>query len=123
MNNLLELGIDTNIVLEVNPFIKDLSNEDIKEKIDILNNLGCNSDIIKNVIETNPLYLTNSKEEVIKLINKLMELGIKRIDITIDSNPYILNNTVLDLEGYINNKRFLGYNDLDILDFIDGGML
>lgn len=110
-------------MLEVNPNIKELSDEDIKSLIDILIDLNCSESIIKNILISNPLYLNNYEESVKKLITKLKKLGITRLDITFDSNPFILNMETTYVDSFIEEKLNEGLETEEIIDLIDCGMI
>ena len=114
MDILFELGIDTSDIknmLELCPLIRDMSDDEIKKKIDILSFIGCNTRHIKNILISNPYYLDR-----IELISYLKEIGISNIYLLFDSNPYLLNKDKFEIEEYINSKIELGLSMDDIID-------
>ena len=122
MGELYNLGISNNTIknmLELVPNIKDMSNKDIMDKINILKNINCSDYQILNIISSNPMYLDRTNEEITKLITKLTSLGFDTLNILFDSNPYILNLDIFEIDNYINNR--LSNNELldDIIDDMD----
>ena len=70
------------------------------------NNDGVLSDTeISNIIGSNPEFLITPTESILKLITKLKSYGFTLLNILFDSNPYILNLEVFEIENYINNKK------------------
>lgn len=122
MKELFDLGISESTLkamMELNPEINELSNEEILEKINILEIIDCSKLQILNIISSNSLYLSKTKGEIIKLINYLKQIGFKCLNILIDSNPYILNLEPFEIESYINKKINDGENVEDIIDELD----
>lgn len=122
MKELFDLGISESTLkamMELNPEINELSNEEILEKINILEIIDCSKLQILNIISSNSLYLSKTKGEIIKLINYLKQIGFKCLNILIDSNPYILNLELFEIESYINKKINDGENVEDIIDELD----
>ena len=69
MIELYNIGIsDTTLksMIEINPEIAELTNQDIIEKVNILKEISCSESQILNIISSNPLFLskTNSKYEL-----------------------------------------------------------
>ena len=107
MIELLNMGIsEDNIqnMLELNPDIKELTSIDIKDKINILKNIDCTDNEIRNIFSTNSLFLTKSNRDIILLINKLNSLGFNTLNILFDSNPFILNLDSYEIDDYIKNR-------------------
>ena len=122
MEELFNLGICENTIkgmIELNPNIKGMSNEEIKEKEIILNKLNCSSIQIKNIISSNVFYLNRTNEEIIKLINTLIKYKFNNLNILFDSNPYILNLEPFEIENYINSRIEDGEILEDIIDDLD----
>lgn len=118
MEELFNLGLnekDIYNILEICPTIKELSIEEIKEKLDILDYLECNNRIKKNIIESNPNYLDRINIDILKLIKKLRNFGFSDINLLLDANPYILNLDDFEIENYINKKIKEGENLEDIV--------
>lgn len=122
MEELFKLGISQNGVknmLELNPNIKEISNEEIIEKIELLKTINCSNREIINIISSNSLYLDKTKTECLKLFKYLLDLGFDTLNILFDSNPYILNLEPFEIENYINSKKEEGMSLEDIIDTLD----
>ena len=64
MDKLIEIGFDEKEIqsmMELNPYV--IEENDIAILIDILSILNCNQEEIKNIVITNPLYLSRDKED------------------------------------------------------------
>ena len=93
---------------EISPNIKELSKEEIKEKIDILKKIKCDEIQVRNIISSNAMYLEKSNTDIEKLINKMHELGFEMLNILFDGNPYILNLEAYEIENYIQKRQAEG---------------
>ena len=125
MKQLFELGLNQNDIedmINLNPDIANLDKE-IIELITLLKEVGCKDRHIKNILISNPMYLSRSKTDVLKLIELLKELGITNLEITFDTNPWLLNKDVFEINEFIKEQKELGLNMYDIVDMIDNGML
>jgi len=126
MQNILELyklGISDDAIMEMvelNPEIKDLDDNEINEKIEILKSINCNDRQIKNIISSNALYLSRLNTDIINLLNRLNSLGFNSLNILIDSNPYILNLDVFEVDNYIDKRLKNGEVLEDIVDDLEG---
>ena len=126
MNELLLFGINEEEIKEINEksnVLKDVTDKEIKDRINLLREINCEDKIIKNIIISNPDYLNRSVDDILKLIKKLLELNIERIDITFDGNPWLLNKDDLEIDEFIKEKKESGMDYEDILDLIDSGMV
>ena len=126
MNELLLFGINEEEIKEINEksnVLKDVTDKEIKDRINILREINCEDKIIKNIIISNPDYLNRSVDDILKLIKKLLELNIERIDITFDGNPWLLNKDDFEIDEFIKEKKESGMDYEDILDLIDSGMV
>lgn len=122
MGILFELGIDDRDIknmLELCPMILDMSDNEIKDKIDILSYIGCNMRHIRNIIISNPNYFDRINDDIFKLIDYLKKIGISNIYLLFDSNPYLLNKDVFEIEEYINNRKEIGMSLEEIVDEFD----
>ena len=122
MEELISLNLSENTIrsmIELNPYIKDISDTEIKEKEILLEKVGCRDNQIRNIISSNSLYLSRSNEDIIKLVKFLLETGFDTLNILFDSNPYILNLDVFEIENYINNRIQNGEEKEDIIDDLD----
>ena len=108
-----------NQMLEMEPELKDINSEEIKEKELILDELGCDKKQINNIISSNPTYLTRTNEEILNLIKKLKEYNFTTLDILFDSNPYILNLDPFEIEDYIKEREKNGEALLDIINDLE----
>ena len=104
---------------EISPNIKELSKEEIKEKIDILKKIKCDEIQVRNIISSNAMYLEKSNTDIEKLINKMHELGFDTLNILFDGNPYILNLEAYEIEEYIHKRENNGEKLEDIVDDMD----
>lgn len=122
MEILFEFGFEEKEILDmINQCIdlKLLSKEEVLSKIAILKRQGCKDRHIKNILVSNPYYLCRSDSDIIKLINYLKDIKFDCIYLLLDSNPYILNRNVYEIEEYINNKVKEGNVLEDIVDYLD----
>ena len=101
---------------EISPNIKELNEEEIKEKIDILKKIKCDEIQVRNIISSNAMYLEKSNTDIEKLINKMHELGFEMLNILFDGNPYILNLEAYEIENYIQKRQAEGEELEDIVD-------
>ena len=122
MEELFNLGISNNTIknmLELVPNIKEMSNKDIIDKINILKNINCSDYQITNIISSNPMYLDRTNEEILKLLRKLNDLGFNTLNILFDANPYILNLEPYEIDNYIKNRLEKNETLEDIIDDMD----
>ena len=122
MEELYRIGISENTIknmLELVPYISEMSEKEIKEKELILKKINCDENQIINIISSNPTYLDKTNDIVLRLISKLKSYGFSMLNILFDSNPYILNLEVFEIENYINNRLDSGEELEDIIDDLD----
>ena len=103
-------------MLEMNPNITD---EDIRDKNEILTRIGCSTSQFTNIVSCNPLFLSRANEGIIKLIKYLTDKGFTWLNILFDSNPYILNLEPFEIDNYIKDRLSIGDNIADIIDDLD----
>lgn len=101
---------------EICPNIKDLTNEEILSKIEILKNINCDDIQIRNIISSNAMYLDKSNTDINKLINELRKLGFDNLDLLFDGNPNILNLDDFEVRKYIKDRERNGELLEDIVD-------
>ena len=112
---------DTTItsMLQINPKISELSNQEVIEKIELLKKLDCSITQIKNIIGSNSLFLSRTNDEILNLIKCLSTYGFTALNILFDSNPYILNLEPFEIDQYINNRKDSGEELENIIDDLD----
>lgn len=126
MEELLLIGLNENEIkelLEINPEIADLRSSEITNLINILALIDCDNETIKNILQTNPMYLSRNYHDVHDLIYKLKQLGLESLDITFDSNPWLLNYDVFEIDQFIIDKQTTGLSQEEIIDLLDQGRL
>ena len=101
---------------EICPNIKDLTNEEILSKIEILKDINCDDIQIRNIISSNAMYLDKSNTDINKLINELRKLGFDNLDLLFDGNPNILNLDDFEVRRYIEDREKNGELLEDIVD-------
>lgn len=109
-------------MLEICPNIEELTSDEILEKIELLKEIKCNKNQIKNIISSNATYLDRNIADVKKLINKLTEKGFTTLNILFDGNPYILNLDAYEIEEYIEKRKQKGENLEDIVDDLESNL-
>ncbi len=122
MDELFDLGLSDETLknmIELNPLIMKLSNEEVLDKINLLKSINCSSNQISNIIGSNSMLLTRSNTDIIKLINYLNGLGFSSLNILFDSNPYILNLDIFEVNNYIEDRISNGELLEDIIDDLD----
>ena len=101
---------------EICPNIKDLTNEEVLSKIEILKDINCDDIQIRNIISSNAMYLDKSNTDINKLINELRKLGFDNLDLLFDGNPNILNLDDFEVRKYIEDREKNGELLEDIVD-------
>ena len=122
MEELYRIGISENTIknmIELVPTILEMSEGEITEKELILKKINCDENQVINIISSNPMYLDRTNDGVLRLISKLKSYGFSMLNILFDSNPYILNLEVFEIENYINGR--LNNEEVleDIIDDLD----
>ena len=106
-------------ILEVNSDISNLSSDEIKEKIELLQYINCSDRQIRNIIITNPLFLLEDIDSIKNLIDKLYYLGISNSNYLFSDNPDLLTRGIYSIDSFIENKISNGYTFNDINELID----
>lgn len=101
---------------EICPNIKDLTKEEVLNKIEILKNINCDDIQIRNIVSSNAMYLDKSNTDINKLINELRKLGFDNLDLLFDGNPNILNLDDFEVRKYIEDRERNGELLEDIVD-------
>lgn len=108
-------------ILDMNNDIKLLNDSEIENNINLLRQIKCSDTQIKNIIITNPYFLSRSINDIVMLIKKLSLLGISDLNLTFDSNPYLLNKDIYEINKFISEKE--GMELEDIISLIETGMV
>ena len=108
--------LDIKEMISINKDILNLDNEEIINIISILKYINCSDSEIRNILVTNPNYLSRCYSDVIELINKFKSLNIDDLNELFNSNPHLLNKVVFEIEDYINNEISNGKKLDDIID-------
>ena len=119
MIELYNLGLSETEIYEMlytYPELKEISNEEILNNIELLNSIGCNNKQIKNILVSNPFYLNRMIEDISNLINQMIKYGITNINFLFDSNPYLLNKDADEIEEYVIQEQNKGRKIEDIID-------
>lgn len=119
IDRLLELGLTVNDIQNIKDFIREEDQEDMINNIQLLENIGCDKNSIKNIIVGNPSFLQRSYSDVYKLISYLQQLGFTYINLLLDSYPSFLNKDAFEIRDFINRKLSDGESLEDIIDEID----
>lgn len=122
MEELYNLGISEATIIsmmELNPYLKDISSKEIQDKINILTEIGCSQNQIINILGSNSLCLSRTNNEILNLINFLNNKKFTVLNILFDSNPYILNFEPFEIQNYINKRLENGEQEEDIIDDLE----
>lgn len=115
------LGEDFKNVLDANPFIEKLDDLEIENNINFLKEIDCSYEQLKNIIVFNPWLFNRSYDELNKLKNKLISIGITNLNITFDTQPLLLNKEIFEIDDFINEQIKKGLEINEIADIIDSG--
>lgn len=106
-------------MMDSNPDISNVDDKDIYNLIDILGYNGCLNNNIKNIFICNPYFLSRNLEDIKGLIKELKDVGVKNINILLDTNPYILSLDKKDIEDVYNRLLKEGYTKDEIVNIIN----
>lgn len=106
-------------MIEMNHDIFNCIDEDVKEKIQMLKQIGCSSHQIKNILLGNPWYLSRCVGDVTATLNKLHQLGLEALYLLIYENPFLLNVDVFEIDDFINRKKIENYSMDEIIEMIE----
>ena len=110
-------------MMDANDKIEETSDKNINEILDILKNIDCEEDQIKNIFLCNPFCLTKESKEIKKLIQKIKEIHFQNPALLLDSNPYLLNIQTDELEEWMVEKKQAGLTDEEIRDSLQYDMI
>ena len=122
MDTLIRFGFsieEIQTMMNTNHSIEEISDNDILDLIDLLKEINCKEEQIKNILLCNPFYITNKKLKIKKLLRKLKEIGLTNIDLLLESNPYLLNMEEEELDRIYNKKIHEGFSKEEIIDYIN----
>lgn len=122
MLELYNIGISDKILknmIEINCEINELTNQEIIQKIEILKEIDCSRAQVLNIITSNPMFLSREINGIVELLSYLHKIGFQCLNILFDSNPYILNFEIFEIEKYIDNRINQGELLEDIVDNLD----
>ena len=122
MDTLIRFGFsieEIQTMMNTNHSIDEISDNDILDLIDLLKDINCKEEQIKNIFLCNPFYITNKKLNIKKLLKKLKEIGFTNIDLLLESNPYLLNMEEEELDRIYNKKIHEGFSKEEIIDYIN----
>lgn len=105
-------------MMDTNLDIDNIDDEILKSLIDILKENACSEDEVRNILISNPFYLSRNYDTVVKLIDAMKDYGLVSLNTIFDTNPFILNLEDNDFLELIRNKKNEGLSDLEIKDFI-----
>ena len=120
INYLLDLGIDENDIENIMEFNNGLTDyEEYDKNIETLEMIGCNDKEIRNIIISNPNILIRSNLDILKLIKTLASYGFNTLNITFDTNPFLLNKDSYEIDEFFKEKRKQNLSDDEIIDLIE----
>lgn len=105
-------------MMDTNIEIDNIDDDNLNKLINILEEIGCKSMQIKNILVANPFYLNKKESDVKLLISKMYEIRLNNLQTIFDSNPFLLNFDVKEFEEIVKTKRDEGLDDTEIADFI-----
>lgn len=105
-------------MMDTNLNIDRADDKELKCLLDILKENNCNEEEIRNILISNPFYLSRNYDEIVKLIDTMKSFGLIALNTLFDSNPFILNLNNNDFLELVNVKKSEGFNDMEIKDFI-----
>ena len=120
MDTLIRYGFsieEINNMMNSNQEINEVNEKDIQEILQILENVGCGVDHIKNIFIANPFVLTREINEIKKLIVKLLDIGINEINYLFDTNPFLLNIDYKEIDSIVKRLGREGKNKEEIIDY------
>ena len=110
-------------MMDTNDSIEEVSEVLIYSLIDILKEIGCTQEDIKDILLCNPFYLTRDLDKIHDLMDQLKKVGCKHLNLIFDTNPYLLNMDVKELDRFYNKKIHEGYTNEEILEMIESSII
>lgn len=121
MDYLIRFGLtidEIKTMMDANITIGSNDDNEIDELITVLRENNCSDKLIKKLLLANPFYLNQEVDDVKKIIQKLLVLGLNDIKTICETDPFILNYEAIEFEHIINKKRSEGLNDSEIRDYV-----
>lgn len=103
-------------MMDTNEELDNVDDSTAQNLIQLLCDLGCSEEDIKNIFICNPFFLSRAMQDVKDLITRLKSLGIRDFVSLFDSNPYLLNGTVEDFNVLYESLKKEGYSKKEILE-------
>lgn len=119
IDKLIDLGISEEDFTNLKEFIDEDNREDFLKIITLLENIGCDNAILKNIIVSNPIIFERGYEDIYELLNYLHSLGFTYINLLLDSYPLLLSKDAFEIKDYIQERLNKGDSLEDIIDDID----
>ena len=104
-------------IMNTNEDINNISDKEINSIIELLEKYNCKINHIKNIIITNPFLLTREIDEIEKSIGALLDVT-DRIEVLIDTNPFLLNIGERDINSIIRRLSNEGLKKEEIIDYL-----
>lgn len=89
----------------INNDILNLDKKQIEKNINILKELNLAPYQIKNIIISNPFYLSRVSNDVTELIKQLLNYGFQDLNLLFDANPFFLNKDAFEIRDYIEKGK------------------
>jgi len=121
MDILFKLGIseiELKNIIDINNEILDFSQEEITSKIKLLNKINCTPSEIRNILITNPFYLSYSMDIISNMFQKLSAMGFTHLNLLYDANPFFFDYELDEIMEYIMKKQNEGLKLEDIITMI-----
>ena len=116
----VRLGIDENDIKNIIEFNNGLTDyEEYDKNIETLEMIGCNDKEIRNIIISNHNILIRSNLDILILIKTLGRYGFNTLNITFDTNPFLLNKDSYEIDEFFKEKRKQNLSDDEIIDLIE----
>ena len=104
-------------MMENNIEIANIPDKNIYDIIDYLGNIGCLSNHIKNIFNSNPFLLSKNPKEIKKTIQAYKDMRLTHLEIVFDSNPYLLNIGETEIKKIQKKKEKEGLTEDEIKDY------
>ena len=122
MEELIKLDLSKNTIktmVEMCPNLLELNDDEIRNKMKILEDIGCSYIQIRNIVSSNADYLDRSDDIIFELINRLKDFGFSNLNLLFDANPYILSLESFEIDDYVNSRLNNGEILEDIVDELE----